>query len=55
MSISRCRELLGDKGMGLTDAEIEQVSEFFCQLADIVLDDLEQGHRSERSGTCGAA
>ena len=55
VSVSRCREALGEKGVGLTDAEIEQMRDYLYQLLDIIADDLEQDLRHRRSGTCGAA
>ena len=54
-SIQRCREALGEAGVGLTDAEIEQMRDHLYQMLDIIAEDLEQDLRNGRSGTCGAA
>ena len=54
-SVSRCREALGEKGVGLTDAEIEQMRDYLYQLLDIIAEELEQNLRNGRSETCGAA
>ena len=54
-SVQRCREALGEQGVGLTDEEIAQMRDYLYQLLDIIADDLEQDLRTERSGTCGAA
>lgn len=54
-SVKRCREALGEQGVGLTDEEIAQMRDYLYQLLDIIADDLEQDLRHGRSGTCGAA
>ena len=54
-SIQRCREALGEAGVRLTDAEIEQMRDYLYRLLDIVAEDLEQDLRTGRSGACGAA
>ena len=38
MSVERCREILGDKAAGMTDAQMEQARDQLYVLARIVID-----------------
>jgi hypothetical protein len=44
ISIDRCRELLGDEAIGLSDEEVEEISRHADTMAQAVID-LFLGHR----------
>jgi len=56
LSIDRCREVIGDGAVALTDNDVLMLRAFLYRLADIICGDIErtQGNRKEDE-VCNAA